>query len=322
MQCAPSCAMNSCCAMSGHVTWRRALPSCLPCTSCRNATSAPSSRRRSRMSCSTSRRLNCESPLWMLYVTTLRDFAAMSALSFGKHQDRLAIAPREHLVGGLLPRQPRGRQVLARLDADLDGCGHLEPEHVLGVVRDIRRVTAAPYGIDFEDVLQVPLLQPVARRVDACLLGHFADRGGAQALAFVLAARDGLPVARTVRALEQQHLEVRRVDHDKRRDRDLVRARRFGASHARMRATTSPMAVKNACGMSRVRCCAAALPASSTATMPTSASKSRPSLSSTSFIALASVAPRSTASEMARPASERITYSPVPVAEAAIRLEA
>ena len=34
-------------------------------------------------------------------------------------------------------------------------------------------------------------------------------------------------------------------------------------------------------------------------------------------MARSSVAPRSTASEIARVASERITYSPVPVAEAA-----
>src|SRR5215510_13945697 len=100
----------------------------------------------------------------------------MSALSFGKHQDRLAIAPREDLVGGLAPRQPRCRQVLARLEAHVQRRRYLEPEHVLGVVRDARRVAVAPYGIDFEDVLQVPLLELVALRLDARLLSDFADR--------------------------------------------------------------------------------------------------------------------------------------------------
>ena len=35
--------------------------------------------------------------------------------------------------------------------------GHPQAENVLRVVRDARRVAMAPYGIDFEDVLQVPV---------------------------------------------------------------------------------------------------------------------------------------------------------------------
>src|SRR5260370_37249422 len=114
----------------------------------------------------------------------------MSTLSFRKHQYRLAVAPRKDLLGGLLPRQPDGAQVLVRRDAHRERLRHLETEHVLGVVDDARRVTAAPYGIDFEDVLKVPPLELVARGVDAGLLGDLADGGLAQALAFVLAAGD------------------------------------------------------------------------------------------------------------------------------------
>src|SRR5262249_32402190 len=140
---------------------------------------------------------------------------------------------------------------------------------------------------------------------------HLADRRIAQGFALVLAARDRLPESGMVGALEQQHVQLRRMDHDERRDRDLVR-------HAtRMREETSPVPLNQACGMSRERCFASGVPALSTAMMPMSAAKSRWRRSRMSDIARSSEAPRSIASEIARAASVRITNSPVPVAEAA-----
>src|SRR6185369_9893574 len=114
--------------------------------------------------------------------------------------------------------------MLARLDADRNPAGYPQAEHVLGVVRDARRITVAPYRIDFEHVLQVPVGEVETRGLDASLLADLADRGVAQPLALVLAAGHRLPEAGMVGALEQQDLERGRVDHDERRDRDLYRA--------------------------------------------------------------------------------------------------
>jgi len=57
--------------------------------------------------------------------------------------------------------------------------------------------------------------------VDARFLAQFARRGREQRLAGLLAAGDGLPVARRVGALDQQDAQVRRVDQDQRGDGDL-----------------------------------------------------------------------------------------------------
>src|SRR5205085_11340113 len=104
-----------------------------------------------------------------------------------------------------------------------------------------------PQGIDFVDVEEFPLDELVAVRLEARLLAPFANGGFAQALPGILASRDRLPEAGAVRTLQEQHLQRRRVDHDQRRDRDLVTAQ------TRARAVTEPSPVKNACGMSRVR---------------------------------------------------------------------
>src|SRR6185436_14598069 len=202
--------------------------------------------------------------------------------------------------------------MLARLEAHGNPLRHAQPEYVLGIVRDARRVTVAPYGIDFVHVLQVPVLERVAGGVDAGFLEDLPDRRVAQGLALVLAAGDRLPEAGMIGALQQQHLERGRVDHHQRRDRNLHRP----LQPTRMRATTSESPSKKAWGMSRVRWAATVEPWRSTAMKPTSASKERPSWSRSARIAPASVSPCSTLSESARVARVRITNSPVPVAEA------
>src|SRR5258706_5023453 len=235
----------------------------------------------------------------------------------GEHEDRLSIAPGKNALGGFLPREPHRGEMLARLELDRQPAGNPQPEHVLGVMRHARRVTMAPYRIDFEDVLQVPVFEREASRGEARFLADFANRRLAQRFALVLAAGDRLPETGVISAFDQQHIERRRVDHDKRGDRDLGRA------HAeRMRATISPSPSKKACGMSRVPCAATAVPWRSTATKPTSASNARPSSPSIARTAASSVSPRSTPSEIARVASVRSTNSPVPVADAATHGEA
>jgi hypothetical protein len=71
----------------------------------------------SRMPCSTRRLLNCDRPLWMLYVTTVRLFLlgmAVSDAPFRQLSMALAVAPGKDALGGLLPGQPHRAEVLAR----------------------------------------------------------------------------------------------------------------------------------------------------------------------------------------------------------------
>ena len=90
------------------------------------------------------------------------------------------------------------------------GAGTSQREHVLGVVRRAGRVAVAPARIDLVDVRELPVDEPAVRRgVDAGLLEELAVRGLAQRFAGFLAARDRLPVAGSVGALDQQHARSR-----------------------------------------------------------------------------------------------------------------
>src|SRR5687768_935775 len=237
-------------------------------------------------------------------------------LAFGKPQYGVAVAPGEDPLGRLAPRQPQGGDMLAWGERHGQLPGNPQAEHMLGIEGHSRGETVPPYRIDFPDVAQVPLGELVARGVDAGFLAHLADRGLPQRLALVLAARDRLPVSGVIGSLEQQHLEGGVEHHDQRGDRDLVRAQ------TRARAVTGPVPSNQAWGMSRVRCRATACPCRSTAMMPTSASKARPISSSTARMASSNGSPRAMRSETARVESRRITYSPVPVADAATCSEA
>src|SRR5262245_40048373 len=98
---------------------------------------------------------------------------------------------------------------------DIERARQREPEDVLRVVRDTRRVAVAPVEEDLVAVLFLPVDERVALRVEPRLLADFAHRRSTQRLPFVLAAGDRLPEAGAVGALEQQHLERRRVHHYK-----------------------------------------------------------------------------------------------------------
>src|SRR5512132_3287451 len=123
--------------------------------------------------------------------------------AFWKLQYGVAIAPGKDALGGLPPRQPLRGEVLARRQGHRHPPRNPQAEHVLGVEGHSRREAVPPYRIDFPDVAKVPVGELAAGGVDAGLLAHLANRGLAQALALVLAARDRLPITGVVGTLEQ-----------------------------------------------------------------------------------------------------------------------
>src|SRR5258706_2679627 len=93
---------------------------------------------------------------------------------------------------------------------------------MLCVARNAGCVPPAPFRIDLELVLHVPVGEHARLRVKPRFLGDLPQRSLAQSLAFVLTAGHRLPESGPIRALEQQHLQVGRVDHHQYRHRDLV----------------------------------------------------------------------------------------------------
>ena len=115
-------------------------------------------------------------------------------------------------------------QVLARIENHHDGFRHLQRENVLGVMCRAGGVAVAPPRKDCVFVGELPVDNAAeSSGIDSGFLAQLAHRGFSQCLAGLLAARYGLPKARVVRALEQQHAQIRRVDENQRRDGDLVR---------------------------------------------------------------------------------------------------
>src|SRR5690606_19258551 len=111
----------------------------------------------------------------------------------GQTADSFRVGPRETSIGCILPWQPLARQVFARREADRHGLRQAQPEHVLLVVRDARRVAPSPVHEDLEPVAQLPVPERIASRIQARLLENLAYRGLLQRLAFVLTAGDRLP---------------------------------------------------------------------------------------------------------------------------------
>lgn len=85
---------------------------------------------------------------------------------------------------------------------------------MLGVMGDAGGIAVAPFEKDLEDVALLPVAQgqAFASDVDARLLQHLAPGRGVQGLVTLLAAGDGLPVARVGGAFEQENLPLRGVD--------------------------------------------------------------------------------------------------------------
>src|SRR5450759_3499026 len=139
-----------------------------------------------------------------------------------QRQYGIAIAPGKTFFGRIPMGQPLEPQMLARRDGDRNFFRYTQAENILRVVRRSRRIAVAPDGIDFEYIAYLPVGQRVAGGIQAGFLSDLADRGFAQRFAFVLAASDRLPVPGMIGTLEQQHVELRRIDDYQRRDGDLV----------------------------------------------------------------------------------------------------
>src|ERR1035437_787708 len=74
----------------------------------------------------------------------------------------IGIARGKHFVRRVAPRQPHVLQVLLGGERHRQRLRQLQAEHVLGVVRYARRVTAAPAPVDLVATLLAPVGQPVA----------------------------------------------------------------------------------------------------------------------------------------------------------------
>src|SRR5678815_3949431 len=204
MCCHVSPARNACCGSGGQLAKRMAKRWLSPCTSCRNTRSASSERRPSRRSCSTMRRLNCDSPLWMLSVTTLRLCVMGSAgqalgggpdatsyrrasrvprpSALSQQVNGIAVRPREAPRRRLAPGQPLESEVLRGREAHRAAPRQLQRERVLDVVRHARPEAVAPLLPDLERVGDVAALEASGPRLDAGLLRHLAQRGSLERL--------------------------------------------------------------------------------------------------------------------------------------------
>ena len=95
--------------------------------------------------------------------------------------------------------------MFVRGNDDIAAPGQQQAEDVFGVVRDMRRITAAPLGKNLEAVGDLPVLRPVAVGVDPRFFGHFAAGRGDQGFVGLAAARDRLPEAGMGGTFEQQN---------------------------------------------------------------------------------------------------------------------
>lgn len=132
----------------------------------------------------------------------------------------LGIRRRKTPIRRLTPRQPYMLQVLAFGQCDRYAARHGQTEHMLGIVRDTRRIPMSPDGINLIDIGELPVAKVLSGHVGATypytrLFKHLAHRRLTQVfLQTILGARDRLPEAGLVRALDQQHLQVRCVNDD------------------------------------------------------------------------------------------------------------
>ena len=89
---------------------------------------------------------------------------------------------------------------------------------MLGVVRHARRIAMPPDRINFVNIGDGPVAQLRGRGRNAGFLHHLAQRRLQQRLVRrIFGAGDALPETGVVGALDQQHLQLRRVDHDQHR---------------------------------------------------------------------------------------------------------
>ena len=106
-------------------------------------------------------------------------------------------------------------QMLAWRQRDGNSCRNFEPEHVLGVLRCPRWITMPPLREDLEYVRKVPVAHaPVGGGIDSRLLGELAHGGIVQRFTDLDTSRHRLPMVGVIGALDQQHIEIGRVNDD------------------------------------------------------------------------------------------------------------
>ena len=89
-----------------------------------------------------------------------------------------------------------------------------QAKHMLGVMRNARRIAMPPARINLENGFDIPGAQIEAHCIQPGFFAHFADRSVLQRFARILRAGYRLPESWRVRAFHQQHLQVCSVDHD------------------------------------------------------------------------------------------------------------
>ena len=130
-------------------------------------------------------------------------------------------------IGGLPPWAPLKSCVFARREHGIETRDHGEPEHMLRIMRNARCVAVTPMWIDSVPIHVAPVAVVAGHCHQPGFFFHFPRaRGGERLIRRRPASGHRLPETGMIRALEQQHLERRRVDDHQHRLRNLVRHRR------------------------------------------------------------------------------------------------
>src|SRR3569832_1371191 len=69
------------------------------------------------------------------------------------------IRRRKTFVGSFAIRQPAKIDMFARRQPHRDLARHLQAEHMLGIMRDLRRIAMPPYRIDLVHVRKLPIAE-------------------------------------------------------------------------------------------------------------------------------------------------------------------
>jgi hypothetical protein len=92
--------------------------------------------------------------------------------------------------------------------------GQQQAKNMFAVVRNFRRIAMPPTGKYFEMVPHPPISQRESRRIQTGFFLDFSLRRFQQILANFLTACHRLPKSGSIRAFEQQNLQVGGMNHD------------------------------------------------------------------------------------------------------------
>src|SRR5215211_9562289 len=106
-------------------------------------------------------------------------------------------------------------QMLARRKGDGNSRRYFESENMLVVLRCSRRIAMLPLRKDLEYVRNAPVAHAtVCTCIDSRFFGELADRRVRKRFTGLNASRHRLPMVRIVGALDQQYLELWRINDD------------------------------------------------------------------------------------------------------------